>query len=221
MGRAQQAAAAGIPPPPGLPPPPPPFRRVRIPPDLSLGRLRNFFSCCRAAAPPAALCRQSTSLSGMLLPPPTAAPADIASARHCRQRTRLAEALLAAPSRTDRYFDDHPGRRWLWLAISFAAGAPCCGRTQLTHAVHASGRSFRIARIPPRRFMGAATIVVSPQLCRSATYAWHCAPAGFYCANTVSLSFGTLAVNDVVAAAVTVGFCEVWSCFESDGRTLL
>ena len=33
--------------------------------------------------------------------------------------------------------------------------------------------------------------------------------AGFYCANTVSLSFGTLAVNDVVAAAVTVAFCEV------------
>ena len=44
----------------------------------------------------------------------------------CRQRTRLAEALLAVPSRTDRYFDDHPGRRWLWLAIAFAAGASSC-----------------------------------------------------------------------------------------------
>lgn len=33
--------------------------------------------------------------------------------------------------------------------------------------------------------------------------------AGFYFANTVSLSFGTLAVNDVVAAGVTVAFCEV------------
>ncbi len=39
--------------------------------------------------------------------------------------------------------------------------------------------------------------------------------AGFYCANTVSLSFGTLAVNDVVAAALTVGFCEVGSAGEA------
>jgi len=35
--------------------------------------------------------------------------------------------------------------------------------------------------------------------------------AGFYAANTVSLSFGTLAINDVVAAAVTVAFCELCS----------
>lgn len=44
-----------------------------------------------------------------------------------RQRTRFAEALLAAPSRTDRYFDDHPSRRLLWLAIAFASGdcSPC------------------------------------------------------------------------------------------------
>ena len=35
--------------------------------------------------------------------------------------------------------------------------------------------------------------------------------AGFYCADTVSLSFGALSVNDVVAAAVTVAFCEVVS----------
>lgn len=32
---------------------------------------------------------------------------------------------------------------------------------------------------------------------------------GYYCANTVSLSFGALAINDVLAAAVTVVFCEV------------
>ena len=35
--------------------------------------------------------------------------------------------------------------------------------------------------------------------------------AGFYCADTVSLSFGALSVNDVVAAAVTVAFCEIVS----------
>ena len=35
--------------------------------------------------------------------------------------------------------------------------------------------------------------------------------AGYYSANTVSLSFGALAINDVIAAAVTVGFCEVIS----------
>ncbi len=35
--------------------------------------------------------------------------------------------------------------------------------------------------------------------------------AGFYAANTVSLSFGALAINDVVAAAVTVAFCELCS----------
>lgn len=34
---------------------------------------------------------------------------------------------------------------------------------------------------------------------------------GFYAANTVSLSFGALAINDVVAAAVTVAFCELCS----------
>ena len=32
---------------------------------------------------------------------------------------------------------------------------------------------------------------------------------GFYVANSVSLSFGTLAVNDVVAAAICVYFVEV------------
>lgn len=37
--------------------------------------------------------------------------------------------------------------------------------------------------------------------------------AGFYAANTVSLSFGALAINDVVAAAVSVAFCEIVSYF--------
>lgn len=35
--------------------------------------------------------------------------------------------------------------------------------------------------------------------------------AGYYAANTVSLSFGALAINDVVAAATTVAFCEIVS----------
>lgn len=35
--------------------------------------------------------------------------------------------------------------------------------------------------------------------------------AGYYAANTVSLSFGALAINDVIAAATTVAFCEVVS----------
>lgn len=40
---------------------------------------------------------------------------------------------------------------------------------------------------------------------------WFVGFVGFYCADTVSLSFGALSVNDVVAAAVTVAFCEVVS----------
>lgn len=74
-----------------------------------------------------------------------------------RQRTRLADSLLAMPSRIDAYFEGGPGpyRRIIWLCISFMIG--------------------------------------------------------FYSANVVSLSFGALAVNDVVAAIVTVVFCEVVS----------
>lgn len=34
---------------------------------------------------------------------------------------------------------------------------------------------------------------------------------GFYAANTVSLSFGALSINDVVAAALTVAFYEAAS----------
>ncbi|CAL8467319.1 g6856 [Coccomyxa elongata] len=42
---------------------------------------------------------------------------------------------------------------------------------------------------------------------------WSCIAfgCGYYSANTVSLSFGALAINDVVAAALTVAFCEVVS----------
>lgn len=74
-----------------------------------------------------------------------------------RQRTRLADALLAMPSKLDNYFDGGPGpyRRIIWLCIAFLSG--------------------------------------------------------YYSANVVSLSFGALAINDVVAAVVTVGFCEVTS----------
>ena len=46
---------------------------------------------------------------------------------------------------------------------------------------------------------------------RKAVWAAIAFSAGFYAANTVSLSFGALAINDVVAAAVSVGFCEVVS----------
>lgn len=38
---------------------------------------------------------------------------------------------------------------------------------------------------------------------------------GYYSANVVSLSFGALAINDVVAAVVTAGFCEVAKPFAS------
>lgn len=74
-----------------------------------------------------------------------------------RQRTRLADALLATPSRLDYYFDGGPSpyRRIIWLCITFGFG--------------------------------------------------------YYSANVVSLSFGALGTNDVVAAIVTVGFCEVVS----------
>ena len=46
-------------------------------------------------------------------------------------------------------------------------------------------------------------------LFRQAVWAVIAFSTGFYSANTVSLSFGALAINDVVAAAVTVAFCEV------------
>ncbi len=45
---------------------------------------------------------------------------------------------------------------------------------------------------------------------------------GFYAANTVSLSFGALSINDVVAAAVTVLFVEICSYlyYSASKRTL-
>ena len=44
---------------------------------------------------------------------------------------------------------------------------------------------------------------------RQAVWAVIAFSTGYYSANTVSLSFGALAINDVVAAAITVAFCEV------------
>lgn len=38
---------------------------------------------------------------------------------------------------------------------------------------------------------------------------------GYYSANVVSLSFGALAINDVLAAVLTVAFCEVQSLYTS------
>ncbi|KAK9803917.1 hypothetical protein WJX72_004830 [[Myrmecia] bisecta] len=53
---------------------------------------------------------------------------------------------------------------------------------------------------------------------------WTCIAffAGFYAANTVSLSFGALSINDVVAAAVTVAYVEVTSYiyYQADVVTL-
>jgi len=46
---------------------------------------------------------------------------------------------------------------------------------------------------------------------RKALWAFIAFCTGFYSANTVSLSFGALAVNDIVAAVVTVAFCELCS----------
>ncbi len=46
--------------------------------------------------------------------------------------------------------------------------------------------------------------------------------AGFYAANVVSLSFGALSINDVLAAALVVVFYEVVTnaFYEADERTL-
>jgi len=44
---------------------------------------------------------------------------------------------------------------------------------------------------------------------------------GFYSANTVSLSFGALAINDIVAAILTVAFCEVCPCLSLGYRVPL
>ena len=46
---------------------------------------------------------------------------------------------------------------------------------------------------------------------RLAVWIFNCFGLGYYSAVSVSLSFGALAINDVVAAAVTVVFCEVVS----------
>ena len=57
---------------------------------------------------------------------------------------------------------------------------------------------------------------------RLAVWVWNCFGLGYYSAVSVSLSFGALAINDVVAAAVTVVFCEVVSYwfYSAERRTV-
>ncbi|KAK9827292.1 hypothetical protein WJX81_001148 [Elliptochloris bilobata] len=75
--------------------------------------------------------------------------------------------------------------------------------------VNARRRSRLAARITtiPRRI----EFYFADNLPRRAVWGAIAFFAGFYAANTVSLSFGALAINDVVAAAVTVAFCELCS----------
>ena len=52
-------------------------------------------------------------------------------------------------------------------------------------------------------------MTVAGNLLRQVLWSFIAFAAGYYAANVVSLSFGALAINDVVAAILTVAFCEV------------
>eukprot|EP00803_Ostreobium_quekettii_P006562 evm.model.scf_488EXC.4 EVM.evm.TU.scf_488EXC.4 scf_488EXC:22155-22922(+) len=80
-----------------------------------------------------------------------------------------------------------------------AAATPPERRTRL-------GRTFlNVPRSLDRYFEG--------NLYRQVGWCFVAAGAGYYSANTVTLTFGTLAINDVVAAVVTLAFVEIVSYF--------
>lgn len=82
----------------------------------------------------------------------------------------------------------------------------CRRRPVLVTARRRSRLATRLTTIPRRiEFYFADTLL------RRAVWGAISFSTGFYAANTVSLSFGALAINDVVAAAVTVAFCELCS----------
>lgn len=64
--------------------------------------------------------------------------------------------------------------------------------------------STRITTVPRR-----VDLYFSGNLARQILWSVISFGIGFYSANTVALSFGALAINDVVAAAITVALCEV------------
>ena len=79
---------------------------------------------------------------------------------------------------------------------------------------------MRVTAEYPRRSRLATQITTVPRrldayfagsLVRQALWACIAFFAGFYAANTVSLSFGALSINDVVAAAITVAYVEISS----------
>ena len=77
-------------------------------------------------------------------------------------------------------------------------------------ATYRRGTRFtRILTSIPRRL----DLYFKDNLLRKALWCMISTFAGFYSGNMVTLSVGALAINDVVAAVVTVGFCEVTSKF--------
>ena len=83
-----------------------------------------------------------------------------------------------------------------------------CRRLLVATAAQRGSRQTRLAtrvNTLPRR----VDLYFAGNLFRQAVWAVIAFSTGYYSANTVSLSFGALAINDVVAAVVTVAFCEV------------
>ena len=129
-------------------------------------------------------------------PPARPAPRRAAAVRvdaRNRQR-RLLSVVLSAPQRLDRYLESAWWRRWMWAGISLGAGF----------------------------YAGAA---VRSRWCVRGTPALHGDTAMLHkrkpAGNIATLSFGALAINDVLAAVVTLMFCEVVTHVHYTRPTLL
>ena len=112
----------------------------------------------------------------------------VIQARGSRQ-TRLTTTLVTVPRRVDLYFAGGGMNCARSSALCHGCPQPVNLNTQGKTQVH----------------------LLAGSLVRKTIWSAISFFAGFYAANTVSLSFGALAINDVVAAAVTVAFCELTS----------
>lgn len=106
-----------------------------------------------------------------------------------RQR-RLLSYVLSAPQRVDRYLRSAWWRRWTWAGSSLATGYYAGGWV----GGWLDGFEGGDERLPHVAFARRPPTPTSQ----------HLPPA-----NILTLSFGALAVNDVLAAVVTLFFCEV------------
>eukprot|EP00850_Spirogloea_muscicola_P006432 SM000030S11441 [mRNA] locus=s30:693090:694069:+ [translate_table: standard] len=130
---------------------------------------------------------------------PQAAPPVAAAVATLQRRTRLVDVIRSIPARTERYFRS-PWRRAIYGAAPYPfrflptpsyqdAMAPllhlCVAHNMLRHL-----HIVLLAHLPPIWAPGISLL------------------GGFYVAQTISLSFGALGVNDVIAAAICVLFTE-------------